>query len=315
MIFLLLILGLVLLLVGAEYGVRGSAALAQRMGVSQFAIGLMLIGFGTSAPELVASLEAATEGHPGLAVGNVVGSNITNILLVLGVAGLICPLCCERGALKRDGAMLIFSAALMVAACFFDGLTRTTGVAFLVLILVYLVYTFREDRKGQDNTAALHDKEGAFALMGPQFSLALELVQAVGGLIVLVGGASLLVDSAVKIAAETGVSETVIGLSLVALGTSLPELATSVIAALKRNADIAVGNVVGSSIFNSLGIVGTVSAVQPLAVPAEVASYHIWVMGAASILLFYFAFTGARISRREGGVLFAGYCIYLVTLI
>lgn len=310
----LLFLGLVLLLGGADFLVRGAAALAERIGVSPFMIGLLLIGFGTSAPEMVASLESALHGYPGLAVGNVVGSNITNILLVLGVAGLICPLCCERLALRRDGMMLLIASTMMVMAIYFDMLNRPVGIGFLIVLVAYLVFTFREDKKDQDATAELHAREAAFVLMGPRFGLALEIVQCAGGGIALVGGASLLVDSAVTIASETGVSDAVVGLTLVALGTSLPELAASVIAALKQKADIAVGNVVGSNIFNALSICGVVSTVTDVPVPPEIASFHIWVMAVASVALIYFAFTGARISRTEGAMLFGGYCSYLFVI-
>ena len=310
----LLLAGVALLVAGAEFLVRGAAALAVRFKVSPFLIGLVLVGFGTSAPELVASLEAALEGYPGLAVGNVVGSNIVNILLILGVSGLICPLCCPHGQLFRDGWMLLIATALLIGACLIDGLGRVTGGVFLVLLMAYLVYTCREDKKGLDETARMHVQEGAFAAAGPRFGLVLDSVQAAGGLAALVIGASLLVDSAVDIATMTGVSDTLIGLTVVALGTSLPELATSVVAAFRRNADIAIGNVIGSNIFNALGIMGMVALVKPIPVPPEIASFDIWVMAGATAALLYFAFSGARIGTLGGGLLVAGYGAYLWAL-
>lgn len=312
---LLLVVGLLLLLCGAEFLVKGAAALATRMGVSPFLIGLTLVGFGTSSPELVASLEGAFQGYPGIAVGNVVGSNIANILLILGIAGLVFPMTVDRGALKRDGAMLLIAAVAMVAACVYGTLSREVGFGFLALLAVYLVYTYRADRKGQDGTAKLHAAEAEFLKPARKMALFVEIVMALGGLVALVAGASLLVDSAVEIATKFGVSDSVIGLTLVAIGTSLPEVATSVLAAFRRKSDIAIGNVIGSNIFNVLGIAGTVAAVQPIAVPADIASFDIWVMAAASVLFLVFAWTGGRIGRWEALLLLVGYGAYVTFLL
>jgi len=313
--YLFLVVGLLLLLGGAEFLVKGAAGLATRLGVSPFLIGLTLVGFGTSSPELVASLEGAFQGYPGIAVGNVVGSNIANILLILGIAGLVFPMTVDRGALKRDGAMLLIAAVAMVAACVYGALSREVGFGFLALLAVYLVYTYRADRKGQDGTAKLHAAEAEFLKPGRKMALFVEIVMALGGLVALVAGASLLVDSAVEIATAFGLSDSVIGLTLVAIGTSLPEVATSVLAAFRRKSDIAIGNVIGSNIFNVFGIAGTVAAVQPIPVPADIASFDIWVMAAASVLFLVFAWTGARIGRGEALLLLAGYGAYVTFLL
>ena len=311
MTLLFLVLGLLLLLGGAEFLVKGAAGLATRLGVSPFLIGLTLVGFGTSAPELVASLEGALQGYPGIAVGNVVGSNIANILLIIGVAGLIYPMTVERGTLQRDGTMMLAAAAAMIAVCVYGSLSRGVGIVFLLLLGAYLVYTYRADRKCQDGTANLHAAEAAFLQAGPRFGVLVELVMALGGLIALVGGASMLVNSAVVIANTFVVSDLIVGLTIVAVGTSLPELATSVLAALRRQSAIAIGNVVGSNIFNVLGIAGTVAIVKPITVPADIASFDIWVMGAATLVFLFFAFTGARLGRMEAAVLLVGYAAYV----
>lgn len=311
MTLLFLTIGLLLLLGGAEFLVKGAAGLATRLGVSPFLIGLTLVGFGTSAPELVASLEGAFQGYPGIAVGNIVGSNIANILLIIGIAGVLWPMTVERGTLKRDGTMMLAAAAAMIAVCLYGTLSRGVGVAFLLLLAAYLVYTYRADRKCQDGTAALHAAEAAFLQAGPRFGVLVELVMALGGLVALVAGASMLVDSAVVIANTFGVSDSVVGLTIVAVGTSLPELATSVLAAFRRQSAIAIGNVVGSNIFNVLGIAGMVAIVKPITVPADIASFDIWVMGAATLVFLFFAFTGARLGRGEALLLLIGYAAYL----
>ncbi|PKP78038.1 MAG: sodium:calcium antiporter [Alphaproteobacteria bacterium HGW-Alphaproteobacteria-3] len=303
MTFFYLVLGLLLLLGGAEFLVKGAAALATRIGVSPFMIGLTLVGFGTSAPELVASLEGAFQGYPGIAVGNVVGSNIANILLILGASGLIFPLVCDRNVLKRDGAMMLMAAAAFVVVCVVGELSRLAGFAFLAVLALYLVYTYRADKKGQDGAGELHAAEAAFLTVRHPMSLVIEIVMAAGGLVALVTGASLLVGSAVEIAEGFGISDSVVGLTIVAVGTSLPELATSVLAALRRQADIAIGNVVGSNIFNVLGIAG------------DIASFDIWVMAAASILFMVFAWSGRRIGRVEALFLLFGYGAYVTFLL
>ena len=310
-----LVLGLLLLLGGAEFLVKGAAGLATRLGISPFLIGLTLVGFGTSSPELVASLEGAFQGYPGIAIGNVVGSNIANILLILGISGLVFPLVCDRDALKRDGTMMLVAAAALAAVCVYGFLSREAGLAFLAAIAVYLVYTYRADKKGKDGAGALHAAEAEFVTSGRSSGVVIELAMAAGGLVALVIGASLLVDASVEIATKLGVSESVIGLTLVAVGTSLPELATSVLAAFRKKADIAIGNVIGSNIFNVLGIAGVVAVVKPISIPGDIASFDVWVMIAASLLFMIFAWTGARIGRVEALLLVIGYGAYVSFLL
>ena len=302
--------GLVLLVIGAELLVRGSVTLARRIGVSPLLIGLTLVGFGTSTPELVASVTGALRGSPGIAVGNVVGSNICNVLLILGVSALIYPLQTTRRAFLRDGPALLLSTVLLVVVAWYGELTRFLGGAFIVLLAAYLVHTYRTERATPDEGAALHAAE-AEQVPSMALSWPLASAMALGGIGVLVVGAGLLVDGAIVIARDLGISETIIGLTVVAIGTSLPELATSAVAAMRRQADVAIGNVVGSNIYNVLGILGVTAMVQPIPVPAEIMAVDIWVMLAAAVVVVAFALSGWRINRWEGGLLLTGYAVYI----
>lgn len=313
MVYLEIAIGLILLVIGAELLVRGSVTMARRLGVSSLLIGLTLVGFGTSTPELVASVTAALRGSPGIAIGNVVGSNICNVLLILGVGALIYPLATTRRAFIRDGPMLLAVSGLLLAVAWHGALSRPVGAVFIGLLAGYLVYTYRTERAVPDAGAALHAAE---AEQVPSVSLAwpLAALMVAGGIGVLVIGASLLVGGAIVVARDFGVSETIIGLTVVALGTSLPELATSAVAAMRREADVAIGNVVGSNIYNVLGILGVTALIQPITVPVEIMVVDIWVMLAAAVVLVGFALSGLRINRWEGGLLLAGYVGYIAYL-
>jgi cation:H+ antiporter len=310
LIWLSLAAGLALLLGGGEALVKGSVAVASRLGVSPLLIGLTLVGFGTSTPELVASIQAALIGAPGIAVGNVVGSNIANILLILGVAAIILPVATTKEAFRRDGAVLIGASLLMVAVVLWGVIGRGTGLAFLALLAAYTIYTYLTERRSPDASAALHAAE-AEALAPRAMGLPLAVVLTLGGIGAVLLGASLLVDAAIEIARAAGLSEAVIGLTLVAIGTSLPELATAAMAAFRGQSDVAFGNIVGSNIFNVLGIAGATALVMPIPVPAEIARVDVWVMMATAILLVVFAVTGWRVSRREGGIFLLLYAAYL----
>lgn len=306
--------GLALLLGGGEALVRGAVALATRLGVSKLIIGLTLVGFGTSTPELVASLQAALAGSPGVAVGNVVGSNIANILLILGLSVVILPVATQGDAFRRDGSVLVAATLFLLVAALWGGVGRIAGATFLGCLLAYTVATYLSERRQPASptwTDAAATPDGGST--GPSLSAALAL--AVGGIAGVVIGAGLLVDAAIVIARGAGLSETVIGLTLVAVGTSLPELVTGVMAALRRQGDVVFGNIVGSNIFNILGIVGVTSLVTPLKVPAQIRGVDIWVMVAATLLLVVFAVTGRRLSRREGIVFLLAYVAYITMLL
>jgi len=311
MTLLELALGLALLLGGGEALIRGAAAIAVRLGVSPLLIGLTLVGFGTSTPELVASVNAAWIGAPGIAVGNVVGSNIANVLLILGVAALIFPVAVSKAAFRRDGAALIGASLVLTIIILTGALSRWAGVALLALLAAYTVYAYLSEAR----TAQEERGTDTAAVANPGVPLAIAVLFALGGIAGVIIGASLLVDSAVLIARSAGVSETVIGLTLVAVGTSLPELATSAMAALRRQGDLAFGNIVGSNIYNILGILGATGVIVPIAIPAEIAGFDVWVMLAAAVALAVFAITDWRISRREGAAFLLGYAVYLALLI
>ncbi|MCB9947986.1 MAG: calcium/sodium antiporter [Rhodospirillaceae bacterium] len=305
--------GLVMLAVGGDILVRGAVAVARRIGVSPLVIGLTLVGFGTSMPELVTSINAALAGSDGVAIGNVVGSNIANILLILGVAAIIAPIACNPVAFRRDGWVLALSAALAAAVMMVGSVGRVAGIALVASIAVYTGYTYLSERRSQMAAKQVHEQEAAI-VAAPAWPLWIWLGITGIGIALTILGARLLVDAAIELARQAGVSESVIGLTLVAVGTSLPELATSVTAAIRRQGDVAFGNVVGSNIFNVLGILGVAALVEPLAVPRDIIAFDLWVMLAVTGLAIVMAITGWRITRREGGVLLAGYGGYLAVL-
>ncbi len=309
MAYLQALIGLVVLLAGGVALVRGSVGIALRFGVSSLAIGLTLVAFGTSAPELVASVNAALIGSPGIAVGNVVGSNIANTLLVLGLAAAIARIEVRAGSL-RDGVALLASTALLLAVVLAGSIGRLVGVAFLALLAGYTIVAYRGERVHDGVSGPLRAGEEAARAARKVLPWRALLLVAVG-IVALVAGARLLVGGSVAIARTAGVSEAVIGLTLVAIGTSLPELATSVIAAFRKETAIAFGNIVGSSVFNILGILGVTAIVRPLEVPREIAVFDIWVAGAATLALVFFSITGWRLMRREGAFFVAAYAIYL----
>lgn len=313
MVYLELAAGLVLLVAGGDALVRGAVATARRLGVSPLLIGLTLVGFGTSTPELVTSLQAAFLGSPGIAIGNVVGSNTANILLILGIAALITPLATQPGAMRRDGTVVLLAAIACCAVVLVGELVRPAGVVLVVLLIAYVVYTYRRERVVHDPSAEMHEHEATAAEPGPH-RLWLAVLLTVAGLGLTVLGAHFLVGSSIELARSAGISETLLGLTIVAVGTSLPELVTSLVAAIRRQGDVAFGNIVGSNIYNVLGILGVTAVVKPIPVPPEIIRFDIWVMLAATVLLLVFSVTGWRISRGEGAVLLAGYAAYLAVL-
>lgn len=276
-------------------------------------IGITLVGFGTSTPELVTSIDAALRGSPGIAVGNVVGSNIANILLILGIAALIAPILIKPEAFRRDAVMMSVAALALAAFCFKGILGTSAGIFFLAAMLAYVLYTYRHERRMPDASAELHAREATLAEPSPH-GLWPSLVFAVGGIALTLGGAHLLVDGAVELATALQISDTVIGLTVVAVGTSLPELTASIVASLRRQGDIAIGNVIGSNIYNILGILGITAIIQPLIIPPQILQFDIWAMLAATALLVILAFGRRRLSRVAGAAfvfLYIGYIIWL----
>lgn len=274
-------------------------------------IGLTLVGFGTSTPELVTSLQAALAGSPGIAIGNVVGSNISNVLLILGIATILAPIAVNPAAFKRDGSVVVLAAVLCLAVVMIGDVDRLAGMLFVIALAGYLTFTLLSEQRSTATPASTVYEAEAEAVLGPDYSLSISLIIAAVGLVFTILGAQLLVSGAVSFAQAAGVSETVIGLTIVAIGTSMPELVTSIIAVRKGQGDVALGNILGSNIFNILGILGITAIIQPLSIPAQIMQFDIWVMLAATLLLVTFARTGWRIGRAEGGIMVATYFGYL----
>ena len=306
--------GLLVLILGSELLIRGATALARRLGVSELLIGLILVGFGTSAPELVASIQAAIIDAPGVAVGNVVGSNIANTLLILGVAALIAPVPVPAKAFTRDTIALAIATIAAVAIAFTGTFGKVAGVAFLAGLALYIVIAYFTERGAPEAAEAMRKAQQAAALPAIRGSTLLDLALAIGGLALLIFGAKIFVSGAIHIARAHGVSEPVIGLTLVALGTSLPELATAVMAAARGRSALVLGNVIGSNIYNLLGILGATALVRPIAVPGEIIRLDNWVMAGATLLMLVFARTRRRITRPEGAALFLAYGAYIYWL-
>jgi cation:H+ antiporter len=305
-------LGLAGLVAGGDLLVRGAVRAADRLGVSPLLAGLVLVGFGTSTPELATSIDAALSGAPGIALGNVVGSNIANPLLILALGALVLPIAAAPPALARDGSVLLGTTALLVGLAHLDAVGRLAGALLLALLAGYVAWTHRTEQAGTA-PAAETDLRAAQAASRPPMGIGLwgDLAVAAAGLGLILAGAHLLVGSAISMAQVLGVSETAVGLTIVAVGTSLPELAAGLAAAWKRQGDVLLGNIVGSNIFNVLGILGMTALVAPIPVDPAIARRDAWAAAAAALLLVLFARTGWRIGRREAGVLLAGYAAYL----
>ncbi|MEH6678369.1 calcium/sodium antiporter [Phenylobacterium sp.] len=303
-ISLLIIGGLVFLAFGGEILVRGAVGSARVLGVSPLLSGLVLVGFGTSTPELVTSLIAAMQNAPDIAVGNVVGSNIANILLILGITAAITPIYVRPQAIGRDMIALGASSVICLLAVVAGFIDRWFGLFLLALLGVYLVVTYLRERShaAGDATRPPVDRDwkrlGRFALM------------TAAGIALTVIGARLLVGGAIELAEGLGMPQRVIGLTIVAVGTSLPELVACVVAALRRHADVALGNVIGSNIYNVFGILGITAAVSPIRIPPEIANLDIWVLLAATGLLALLLRTGGGLKRLEGAGFLLAYVAY-----
>lgn len=302
--------GVVLLTCGGEALIRGALAAAHRMGVSPLLSGLLIVGFGTSAPELVVSVDAALNARPDIAVGNVVGSNIGNILLILGVCAVISPLAVKPLALRRDASTVVAASVLFVVLVGGTALARSDAAILLLALVAYLVWAYWTERSGVAPSAELHRAEAEEVTPLPRATVWI-VTAIVLGLGLLIAGSRVLLTGAVGLAEAFGVSEAVIGLTLVAVGTSLPELSVSVIAAIRRHADVAIGNILGSNVFNVLGILGLSALLQPLPVHARILQFDQWVMLGTSLILLVFLYTGSRLSRVEGAMLLLGYAVYL----
>ncbi len=311
-----LILGLLLLLGGGELLVRGATGLARSLGVSPLLIGLTVVAFGTSAPELAVNITAALRGQSGISFGNIMGSNIANIGLILGISALVKPLAVQRSLVLRELPIMLIAtlaASLMALDHWFGGVSEVGGLDGILLLVgfaAFMAYTVRVARKERRGNGFMAEAE-ELGSEGGDGGLALPALLTVLGLVGVIGGGHWTVEGAVALARGFGVSEAVIGLSLVALGTSLPELVTSLAAARSGHADLAVGNVVGSNLFNLLLVLGCTATLRPVSLP-EGGLVDLAVMVGISLVLLPMAMTfQRRVNRFEGGVLLAVYCGYI----
>ena len=300
------------LFIGAEGLVRGASSLAIRLGISPLVVGLTVVAFATSSPEMVVSIKAAIEGNPGIVVGNVVGSNICNIALILGVAAIISPLSVKTQVIKREIPIMIIVSVILLLILSDDVITRLEGVLLVIGIIVYIILGYKYSIKKKDNKEVI--KEFEEIIPKSPYKVLTSLVLIVVGLVLLVFGSNLFVDGAVAIAENFGVSQAVIGLTIVALGTSLPELTTSVVASFKNENDIAIGNAVGSNVFNILSILGISSLIRPI-VNTGITMVDLSIMMFFAILILPLSKTKFTLRRWEGALLFCGYIAYIIYLV
>jgi cation:H+ antiporter len=302
--------GIILLYAGGELLIRGALSAARKLKISPLLSGIVLVGFGTSAPELVVSLDAVLQGMPDIATGNVVGSNIGNILLILGICAIICPMNVTPLVLRRDAFAVLGATLLFMAAASAGSIATGTGIIMILVLFLYLGWTWYSESKLGHPSGELHlaESEAVPAADRPVWML---VVMIISGLVLLSGGARVLIAGAASLAVDLGISEAVVGLTVVALGTSLPELTVSLISALRGKADVAIGNILGSNMFNITGILGISALTQPLLMNPRLIAYDQFAMLASVLILIAFLFTGRRLSRGEGVVLLILYAAWL----
>ncbi|MDR1854338.1 MAG: calcium/sodium antiporter [Azoarcus sp.] len=312
---LFFVLGLAALVLGAELLVRGAARLALSVGISPLVVGLTVVAFGTSAPELAVSIDAAFGGNADIAVGNVVGSNIANVLLILGISALIVPLAVHNQVIRQEAPIMVGASLLLLVFALDGDIDRFEGGVLFAALLVYTVYLIRQSRAA----SVTEQEELAGDIPDTPWARrrSVQLALIVAGLVLLVAGAHWLVEAASAVARSLGVSDLVVGLTVVAVGTSLPELATSTVAALRGERDIAVGNIVGSNIFNICAVLGLSGLISPdgLHVPEAALATDLWIMAATALACLPALFTDREISREEGGLFLAWYVAYATWLV
>jgi cation:H+ antiporter len=310
----LIIAGLVLLFIGGEGLVRGAVSLARGFGLSKLLVSAVIVGFGTSMPEMTVSVGAALKGASDIAVGNVVGSNIANILLIIGIAALLYPISVSGSAVKRDSIVMLSASLILCFLALYGSISLLAGLAMFGALIAYIVWSYSQDRKKTAGITIDEDQiEEAGAILPPFKASLFSLT----GLALLIGGASLMVEGAVSIARQFGLSEAVIGLTIVAVGTSLPELATSLVAAWRRHSDVIVGNIVGSNIFNIFAILGMTAIISPVSIAPQIAAYDVWIMLAVASVLGAYLLMGKTIGKASGGLMvfaYIGYTYWLYTL-
>ncbi|SDX07650.1 calcium/sodium antiporter [Roseicitreum antarcticum] len=299
--YLFLLAGLIGLFFGGDALVRGSTGIARRMAIPPLLIGLTVVGFGTSTPELLVSVEAAWRGVPDIALGNVLGSNIANILLIVGLSALVWPIRVMGATLRRDTAVMLVAALVLVPVFAMGEVGRVAGAVLVAGLAAYLIWAYRFPGE-----AVAEDPDAA-----PPARILTSVLWVIGGLVALMLGARFLVDGAVSIARGYGVSEAFIGLTIVAVGTSLPELATSLIAAIKKQSEIAIGNIIGSNIFNVLGILGLTAMITPIPVAGRFLTFDLPVVIGASVVMAALFLSRPVIGRGLGLVMLVAYGTYV----
>lgn len=319
MTYLLLLIGFALLIKGADFFVEGSSKIARALNVSPLLIGLTIVAFGTSSPEATVSIVAALEDNAGVAIGNVVGSNIFNITFVVGLTALINPLKVESVTIRKEipftmlasVALLVLISDVSLQMLNANFITRSDGLIFLLFFAIFLYYIFEVARQDREKGLANQSNDSKKV---ETVSWGKNILFTLGGLAAIIFGGDVVVDNATKIAYSFGMSETLVGLTIVAVGTSLPELITSITAAIKKESEIALGNIVGSNIFNILFVLGAASVISPLAVDGKIFT-DVLIMIALTITILIFSRTNYKIGKMEGIILAIAYIIYMVFII
>lgn len=313
--FLLLVVGIVVLIISGDYLVRGAAALARHWGIPALIVGLTVVAFGTSAPELVVGIQAVMKGAGELASGNVVGSNIANVLLALGLPAMIMAIPTNMPGVGRNALVAMFATLIFIVLAFLGNpLQMWQGAILFTGIILYLVWMFRLAKQGADDPILAEMTEIEEGEDGLPTNIAISGLFVLGGFIGLILGGNLIVDNAVLIATVMGIDETIIGLTIVAIGTSLPEVATVIVAAYRGHSEVAIGNVLGSNIFNLFAVMGASAMAGPVGIAPQLKVFDFWVMLVAMITLLLFIMTRRPIGRRAGLALFVGYILYLCAL-
>ena len=312
---LMFVLGLVVLVVGADVMVRGASRLAVSFGVSPLVVGLTVVAFGTSAPEMAVSIGSALAGNADLALGNVVGSNIANVLLILGISALITPLLVDEQIIRQEIPIMIGASALLVVMALDGNIGLLESIVLFALVIAYTVFLVIQSRRASKAVQDEFETGIPTSTWDSHWAVQIGLIAA--GLAMLVVGADWLVDAAVAFARAFGVSDLVIGLTVVAVGTSMPEIATSIVAAMRGQRDIAVGNVVGSNVFNILAVLGAAGIASGVGLPVSEAArnFDLWVMLAVAFACLPIMITGREIARWEGVVFLAYYAAYTAWLV
>ena len=313
--FLLLVAGVILLLWAGDWLVRGAAALAGKWGIPPLIVGLTIVAFGTSAPELVVSIQAVLSGASELAIGNVVGSNIANVLLVLGVPALVLAIPTNVAGVARNAFVALLATIILIVLMFFPGpLVFWQGAVLFGGIVIYLIWMFGLAKSGADDPA-LHDIAHVDEMEGMPKNMGVTIFFILFGIVGLAFGGNLIVENATIIASSLGVSQAMIGLTIVAIGTSLPELATVVVAAWRGQTDMAIGNVLGSNVFNIFAVMGAAAMTGPIHIPDGFLVFDVWVMLAAMVALMMYVLRRTPISRKTGIIFLVGYALFIAATI